>query len=82
MKLQTQVSCDTKPDFPQGNNGKPGCEQRLEKAIRKLSENYLLVRLSQAAISSASCLPWPLPPAVQLPELREAGDRPTFLVCL
>lgn len=46
MKLQTQVSLDTKPDFPQRNNGKPGCIQSLEKAFRKWSENYFPANLS------------------------------------
>lgn len=46
MKLQSQVSLDTKPDFPQGNNGKPICVQSMEKAVRKLSENYFPASLS------------------------------------
>lgn len=64
MKLQTQDSLDTKPEFPQGNNGKPGCVQSMEKAVRKLSENHLPVSLSQAAITLVPCFPWPLPPAL------------------
>lgn len=46
MKLQTQVSLDIKPDISRGNNSKPGCVQSLEKAVRKLSENYFPASLS------------------------------------
>ena len=57
MKLQTQDSLHMKSDFPQGINSTADCAQKVEKAVRKLSQVT-----SRQAISSVPCLFCPLAP--------------------